>query len=104
MARAKESASEETPLLAGHSNRPSAASEGPSPPTVGVNSEDLDARLKRWLDYIARRSPKKAVSALEMTPQFLISIFEKHSGDWEERSGQRNAQWEGFINDEDFAR
>jgi hypothetical protein len=112
MTGAKESPAEETtPLLAKHHNTLHGSEQAPSIPvptasSSRVTTDDLDARLKRWLDYIARRNPKKAkmVSALERDPQFLFSVFEKRAEESFRQSKQEEARWEGFIDEKSFVK
>jgi hypothetical protein len=100
---------ERTPLLSA-SNRgrdeDGTASENAIDPLKVTGEEDLDVRLKRWLDYIARRHPRKSkdTPALEISPQFLISVFEKQEDEPERPIEGPIQRWEGFIDDDDFTR
>lgn len=110
MTAAKESPVEgRTPLLNKH--RPTLnGTEQASLPSIATSSrvttDDLDARLKRWLDYIARRNPKKAktVSPLERDPQFLFSVFEKREKEEFRPAKQTEVKWDGFMDDKSFVK
>ncbi|UZJ53030.1 hypothetical protein CBS101457_002350 [Exobasidium rhododendri] len=100
---------ETTPLLSGvdHSQEEDRATGSTSSLRSSPNkvtSEDLDALFTRWLDYIARRNPKKRknISALEKSPQFLFSCFEKLSGDQKGKRATGKGRWEGYIDEKDF--
>lgn len=104
-------AEETTPLLAKHHSTLHGSEQAPTLQIPGASSsrvttDDLDARLKRWLDYIARRNPRKArlVSALEKSPQFLFSVFEKRAEEAVRQRKQEDARWEGFIDEESFVK
>jgi hypothetical protein len=101
---------ERTPLLTDRHRQvvdgAASSSSTADSPSVRVTSEDLDARFTRWLDYIARRNPKKAktVSALEKSPQFLISVFEKNEDELEDVKKGVQGRWDGFIDGKDFVK
>lgn len=99
---------ERTPLIAKHcptiddSHRASSSSSK-------VNSEDIDARFTRWLDYIARRKNYlkrgKSISALEKEPQFLFSVFEKLDGEKDSRkTASDEIRWEGYLDEKNLVK
>jgi hypothetical protein len=110
MSKAKGSLLDERAPLLGNNRRHkvhrSEQSPLPTPSTSRHTTDDLDDRLKRWLDYIARRDPKKAkmMSPLEKDPQFLFSVFEKREKEQYRQGKQSEARWDGYLDDKSFAK
>lgn len=90
---------EETPLLGNQRSGGAAAAR--------TTAEDIDARFKRWLDYVARLAKRGKGDRVESVPSLLVSVFEKESEDarWSSSTTSAlgpTASWDGYISDAAF--
>lgn len=89
---------EATPLLGSRTSTAAATT---------TTVEDLDARFKRWLDYVARLAKRGKGDRVETTASLLVSVFEKEPEDaqWSVASplvGTGKVDWDGLISEPAF--